>query len=198
MKKKLLFVINTLGGAGAERALINLLKLIPKEDYDIDLEVITGQGELANQLPNNVNLIGHHDPTPVLSKKGRLHLMLLCIGRFFSPQNGFKCIPYIIYHFARMKRAGNVSFDKLLWRMLANGMPLNNKTYDIAVSFIEGGATYYVANRIKAKKKIAFVHVDYEKAGYTRGLDMGDYHRFDKIFAVSEEITDPFLKVHPA
>ncbi|MCR5452885.1 MAG: glycosyltransferase, partial [Lachnospiraceae bacterium] len=47
-------------------------------------------------------------------------------------------------------------------------------------------------------KKIAFVHVDYEKAGYTRGLDMGDYHRFDKIFAVSEEITDPFLKVHPA
>ncbi len=35
MKKKILFVINTLGRAGAETALITLLKKLPENEYDI-------------------------------------------------------------------------------------------------------------------------------------------------------------------
>ena len=31
--KKVLFVINTLGGAGAEKALVELLKRFPREEY---------------------------------------------------------------------------------------------------------------------------------------------------------------------
>ena len=37
MKKKILFVINTLGRAGAETALITLLKKLPENEYDISL-----------------------------------------------------------------------------------------------------------------------------------------------------------------
>lgn len=42
--KKVLFVINTLGGAGAEKALVELLKRFPREEYQIDLYVLLGQG----------------------------------------------------------------------------------------------------------------------------------------------------------
>lgn len=51
MKKKILFVINTLGGAGAEMALLELLEKLEKENektkdvqYEISLYVLMGQG----------------------------------------------------------------------------------------------------------------------------------------------------------
>ena len=60
MKKKILFVINTLGGAGAEMALLELLEKLIKENektkdvqYEIFLYVLMGQGELIKRLPIN-------------------------------------------------------------------------------------------------------------------------------------------------
>ncbi len=47
MRKKILFVINTLGRAGAETALLELLKFLDSPEYDISLYVIMGQGEAA-------------------------------------------------------------------------------------------------------------------------------------------------------
>ena len=63
MKKKILFVINTLGGAGAEMALLELLEKLEKENektkdvqYEISLYVLMGQGELVKKLPKEVLL----------------------------------------------------------------------------------------------------------------------------------------------
>ena len=43
MKKKILFVINTLGRAGAETALITLLKKLPENEYFFICIVRTGR-----------------------------------------------------------------------------------------------------------------------------------------------------------
>ncbi len=37
--KKILFVINTLGRAGAEMAMLELMRRLPKEEYEISLYV---------------------------------------------------------------------------------------------------------------------------------------------------------------
>ena len=41
---KILFVINTMGNGGAERALIELLKHMERERHKVFLYVLTGQG----------------------------------------------------------------------------------------------------------------------------------------------------------
>ena len=33
------------------------------------------------------------------------------------------------------------------------------KEYDLAVAYLEGGATYYVADRVKAKKKVQRLYI---------------------------------------
>lgn len=71
------------------------------------------------------------------------------------------------------------------------------KEYDLAVAYLEGGATYYVADRVKAKKKAAFIHIDYKKAGYGEKLDLGCYEKIDRIFTVSDEVKEHFLEVYP-
>ena len=55
--KKVLFVINTLGGAGAEKALLELLKRFSPEQYQTDLYVLLEQGELISQVPEYVNIL---------------------------------------------------------------------------------------------------------------------------------------------
>ena len=55
--KKVLFVINTLGGAGAERALLELLKRFTPDQYEVDLYILLEQGELISQVPEYVNIL---------------------------------------------------------------------------------------------------------------------------------------------
>ena len=55
--KKILFVINTLGGAGAERALLELLTRFTPEKYEVSLYILLGQGELIHQVPAYVRNI---------------------------------------------------------------------------------------------------------------------------------------------
>ena len=55
--KKVLFVINTLGGAGAENALLELLKSFSPEQYQPDLYVLLEQGEVISQVPEYDNIL---------------------------------------------------------------------------------------------------------------------------------------------
>ena len=72
MKKKLLFVINTLGYGGAERAMLDLFEALEPEKYEISLFVLTGQGELSHALPRHVHLLNHdYKDVSVLTKEGR-------------------------------------------------------------------------------------------------------------------------------
>ena len=59
-KKNVLFVINTLGCAGAEKALLELLKEFPKEEYEVSLYVLLNQGELISQIPQYVKVLNQN------------------------------------------------------------------------------------------------------------------------------------------
>ena len=48
--KKVLFVINTLGGAGAEKALLELLKRFPENEYEVLLYVLLAQADLQTSF----------------------------------------------------------------------------------------------------------------------------------------------------
>ena len=60
MRKKILFVINTLGGAGAETAMMELLRSLPPQQYEVSLFVLMNQGEMVHQLPG-----GEEPPEPI-------------------------------------------------------------------------------------------------------------------------------------
>lgn len=199
---KILFVINTLGQAGAETALLSLLRTLTKEGrearYEISLYVLTGQGEMASRLPEDVRLLNReYREESVLTAKGRKYLKKKVLKAMFTGGTVCKLSPYLVKNACAMLRKKRFLPDKLLWRVLSDGGMVLREEYDLAVSYLEGGAAYFVADHVKAAKKAAFIHVDYEKAGYTRALDRDCYLKFDKIFTVSDEVRDAFLKAYP-
>ena len=198
MKKKLLFVINTLGCGGAERAMLNPFDALDPKKYEISLFVLTGQGELSHALPKHVRLLNRdYKDVSVLTGEGR-KLLIRSVLRAGSKKGLFlRRASYLLKNFRDMRRRGKILPDKLCWRVLSDGAPLIRREYDLAVAYLEGGATYYVAEHVKARKKAAFVHIDYGKAGYTRKLDRDCYQKFDRIFTVSDEVRAHFLEVYP-
>ena len=55
--KNVLFVINTLGRAGAETAMLELLRRIDYRMYNVSVYVLADQGELVKELPPTVHLL---------------------------------------------------------------------------------------------------------------------------------------------
>ena len=196
--KKVLFVINTLGGAGAEKALVELLKRFPREEYQIDLYVLLGQGELIRQVPEYVKILNKdYSAESVLSKEGKRQLNKRVFRRLFIRASFLRNIPYLMKNIVIMLKKRKIYADKLLWRVMSDsGMKLK-KNYDMAGAYLEGGSTYFVHDHVSARRKFTFLHVDYEYAGYNRFLDRNCYVDFDRIFTVSGEVKTSLIHVYP-
>lgn len=196
--KSILFVINTMGMGGAENALLELLQQIDFEKYDVSLFVLTGQGELISQIPEQVHVINEKIfPVPVLDKEGETRLFKTVIRALFVRGTVFKRTGYILSNLTDMIKRRNVQKDKLLWKILSDSAQRPDQEYDLAIAYLEGGSAYYVDAYVKAKKKAAFVHTNYEYAGYNRKLDESCYLSFDRVFMVSESVKKAFLSVYP-
>ncbi len=196
--KKILIVINTLGHAGAETALLELLRNLDKDKYEVSLYVLMGQGEMIKYVPEHVKILNkEYDDCSVLSSEGKKHLKKHVLKALVKRGTVFKFAPYMISNLCTMIKKKDIRSDKLLWQAMACGADRFDKHYDLAVGYLEGGATYYTANYVNADKKAAFVHVDYVRAGYGRKLDRDCYLGIDRIFAVSDEVRESFINVYP-
>ncbi len=195
--KKVLFVINTLGVGGAERALLELLDTLDGGKYAVDLYVLLGRGQLMNQVPGRVRLLNGADNGSVLDGPGRRALACTVAASFFRNGDLLGKLGNILLALPAMLRNRRIQLDKLLWRVVADGAVRPEGRYDIAVAWIEGGSAYFVADHVHASRKLAVIHIDYEQSGYTRELDKDCWSQFQRVFVVSEEIREPFLRVYP-
>lgn len=197
-KKKILFVINTLGRAGAESALVSLLWAIDPKEYEIFLYVIMEQGDMFDELPSYVTLLNDtFCKESVLTQKGRQTMLHTVIRKCVKNGHWFRKLAYMLRVFLQMKKKKQVLPEKILWRVMSDGSKRFDETFDLAVAYLEGASTYYVADHVKAKKKAAFVHIDYESSGYTSFMDKDCYQKMDRIFCVSEEVKKHFTAVYP-
>ena len=133
--KKLLFVINTLGCGGAERAMLDLLRVLNREKYEISLFVLTGQGELRDELPDDVHLLNRdYRSVSVLTKEGRKLLGKRVLRSGIGKGLFVRRAAYLLKNIRQMCRNGKILPDKLCWRVLADGAPRMEEAYDLAVA----------------------------------------------------------------
>ncbi len=201
-KRGILFVVNTMGLAGAECALIALLQDIDKQRFQVDLFSLVPIGEVFASVPEGVRVLNTHpNDASVLAKAGRRRIALQVLRSMLN----LPALAHFVWTLPRnfrwqwrhRKQTSGMQMDKLCWELLADAAPRFDQTYDLAVAYLEGGATYYVAKHVKAKKKAAFVHVDYKQAGYLPSQDAPYYRIYDAVFGVSRDVVDTVLEAHP-
>ncbi|MDC2864544.1 glycosyltransferase [Bacillus sp. BP-3] len=192
MKKDILFVINNLNCGGAEKSLISLLNTIDYSRYNVDLFLFKHEGLFFNKIPAQVNILEEPSEYRLFDmsikaaimqclRQGKINIALsrVCAGYIFrSEKNSARC-------------------EQRVWRYLSKSLQTLHKTYDVAIGYLEKNPVYFCIDKVKANKKIGFIHTDYDKFGMDANLDMQYFRSLDHIVTVSEECANVLKQRFP-
>lgn len=188
-KKKILFVIESLTAAGAEKSLVTFLSVLDKEKYEIDLQLFAYGGEFEKYLPNEVNLLLPLGYTQFVNKSIWRQLLTFDLQKIISRWT---------YSFSiRKKGLRHKDRARLFWKYVSNCIPRSEINYDIAVAYAQDLPTLYVVDKVTASKKLAWVNVRYVPEGINYSYYKSFYSKIDYIVAVSDSAYDEFSVVYP-
>ena len=183
--KKVLFVIHSMGFGGAEKSLVNLLHELPTNQYEIDVLLFQEKGGLLPQLPKTVHVL----QTPAVLR--RLYGPLKQAGKYFFPK-------LIGTALSRAKSKTPKAAIGARWKKYySKRIGMLEKTYDVAVAYVAGEMLYYVAEKVSAKRKLAWIHNDYRTAGYAKEYDAPYLAQMDGIVSVSEKCVQVLQEEFP-
>lgn len=182
MKKDLLFIIPSLSAGGGEKSLVNLLSQINFRDYNVDLFLFEHNGLFMEFLPKEVNVL----PLPEKYKIFSLPLFQ-SIKKFFY-KGEIKLIFDRVMFSIINRVVDNVSLsEQRSWGFQKNSLECLNKQYDVSIGFLEKTSTYFCVEKVNAKKKIGWVHVDYDRLGMDPKFDINYFKNLENIVTVSQE-----------
>ncbi|UOE95441.1 glycosyltransferase [Alkalihalobacillus sp. LMS39] len=178
---------------GVERSLISLLENFDYERYKVDLFLHRHQGDFFPLLPQQVNLLEERKPYTTFRKSISEtvkdgYIGIGCsrvLSKIHAELDGKR---------KKIKEPGYIQMQ-LMWQYTLPFLPKVKKEYDVAISYL--WPHDFVAEKVAAKKKIAWIHTDYSTITTNVKRDIKMWSRFDYIIAVSDACKDAFLQKYP-
>ncbi len=193
MKKNLIFVIDSLDVAGAEKSLVTLLSMIDYSKFSVDLMLFGHGGELEEFVPKEVHVL----PPLKYIKFSKLNIKEAIV--YSLKKLDFNWLrsraKYSIS--IRMKKYSDPQKARIFWQSVSQAIESNYKTYDIAISYAQGVPTFYVAEKVKAMKKIAWVNTSFRLENKDREFQKKFYDQYNQIVAVSDSSKEIFIETFP-
>ena len=161
MKKKILFVIDSLGCGGAEKSLVSLLPLLSRYKYEIHLWILTRGGVLESLLPSDVVI----ENAPLYDKSE-----MIChkISKFF----------FSVYYRFQKRFGKNAYPSEVIWKCCGRTTKGLEEVYDVAIAYGQGLSTYTTIDTIK----------DMFATGYDIPFNLHYYDTMTFIVPVSEKL----------
>lgn len=188
-KKKILVVQGSLQAGGAEKATVSFLNTLPQERYEVDLMLSSRTGLFYKQVPEWVNIIDAPYPFNCLAHKP-------VDWRFYIKHSPFMWVKKVIRTYIA-KHQSKLHLIQSLWKQWRDDIPVFDKEYDIAYGGQEGCANYYIIDKVKAKRKILWIHSDYEKLEYVDDFDRTYFKRASVVATMSPKARDILQKHFP-
>jgi len=188
-KKKILFLIHTLGAGGAERVLVNLVNNM-SDNYDVTLMTVIDTGVFKKDLNKNITYKTMFK-IPFKKEKNDTN------KKATKDQSGS-----LLNGTSKIKKLAAKSYS-LLWKFMPVKLLYKLKVkekYDIEVAFLEGICAKIISGSNQDSKKYSWIHVDIineKKSDHVfRNLKVQKkcYENFDKIVCVSEQVRKQFIK----
>lgn len=193
-KKSILIFSHAMELGGAEKALLGLLETIDTVEYDVDLFLMRHAGELYRYIPENIHILPEKPeyaslavPIAEVLKKGQLRVAW---GRLQGKHRAKKRVQEL-----KLSADNDVALE-YSHKYTASAMPeISDKEYDLAISFLT--PHYFIAQKVRAKKKIAWIHTDYSVVSVDRESQLQMWRQYDVIASISESVTESFLQKFP-
>lgn len=194
MRPRVLINLHYLEIGGAETSLVGLLQSLDPQRVQVDLFLNAHRGEMMRFIPSWVNVLPEipaysmiEQPIKEAVRKGFIGVAM---ARLWAKWK-FRC-------YARKKRPmdGSAIFGyvgKYVTPVLPSLRHLGE--YDLAISFLI--PHNIVLDKVRAKKKICWIHTDYTQIDVNRELEIPVWNGYDHIISISEDVTRTFCQVFP-
>ncbi len=188
MKKNILFVCASLKVGGAEKSLVNLLNMMDYMRYSVDLLLFQNQGEFLEQVPEDVHIIECGKMMKALYDK---------VPK--TPDNiSMTIYKYIATVVERLKHSAYDDLRAHRWvRFYKKVCEPLEKDYDVAVAFQSGEPSYFVMDKVQAKRKVTYFHTDISNIELAYDLEYDYLRKFDLIVTISEKCVASIVKYFP-
>lgn len=193
--KRIIFVIESMNIGGTEKALLSMISEIPKDKYDMTILMLENRGGFLGNIPNHIKVkcLDEYKVIEPVVRKSAKELVVQEI----TERKYMQAIRTLFYYgISRISGDYNVYFNNKIMNRIESLVD----EYDIAVSY-QGPpshfSAYLVSKKIKAKKKIQWIHSDVSKLNLDIKTTNKLYKSFDKIFIVSTEGKNKFDEMFP-
>ncbi|BBT78411.1 glycosyl transferase [Aeromonas veronii] len=160
--------METLGGGGAEKVLIETLKRLDFGKYAVTLLLLRCEGVYLSQVPKNVTV------------------------KFLLPAEPSGLFQRRIL-FSIKKRWWNLVLNA---KWLAN--VVFSEQYDVGIAFLEGNSSLLLSHLNSVVRKIAWIHIDLLcHQILPRKVERAVYKKMDNIVCVSKGAQHALLKLYP-
>lgn len=181
--KKVLVLAKSMEMGGTEIALLNLLKLLVKEDIEIKLLLIEKKGVLLSEVPQKIQIEEIDFDDNVIFER--------MINKDISDKT-YTLFQKAIGKIVRIKYRSKVDLDKFL----IGKVKTTKEYYDLLLDFHGYGyfLTAYGALGVEAKKKALWFHD--ENLWWTKNVQYY-FKYYDKLFCVSNAVKNTLKKMYP-
>lgn len=192
--KKILFMCINMNIGGTEKALLTMLNEMDRSKYEITLLILEEYGGFLNQIPDGIKVMYLkeykalkkfiNDPPQLLVKE--LIKNRKVIG-------GLSLL--VIYIISKL-----IKDISIYYKYILRNVDTLNEEYDIAIAYAGpmDFISYFVINKIKARKRVQWIHFDITKIGFNVNFAKKIYDKFDKVFVVSNEGKDKVINLIPS
>lgn len=171
---------------GAMTSLVNFLNALDTEKYDVDLMFYENKN-IRYGIKEEIHILPQ-------GKQCKKYNILNVLKKAAYP-------PYV-WALIRDRYYKKVKHNKLkaVQIMSKQGYKFSRKPdreYDVAVAYEFNWCMHYVINRVKARKKIIWHHVEYGNSGMDFKIDKKEFDKADAMVFVSEECRKSHIEKYP-
>ena len=195
-KPRIFIAMHYMEIGGAETALVGLLNALDPARVDVDLFLYDHRGEMMQFIPEWVNLLPQIPKYSVLERP-IVELVKRGFWGIAAARLWAKWLSQKAYKRSGSKLENNGGLDKMS-KCTTPLLPKINPsmTYDLAISFLTPHRI--VAEKVKAKKKIAWIHTDYTRVWVDAEDELKVWQKYDYVASISGDVTNTFLQVFPS
>ena len=187
--KKVAIVTRKLVTGGVEKALINMLKEMDEDKYDITLYLMGREGELEKDLPKYVKVKN------IYWEESSFKQLLINNIKRLKVFKALKILVYSTKAICSLNQGSYFNYEYFLSKIIDKPQEI----YNLVISY-HAPATFpviYSIDFIKSRKSILWINGDISACKKELENYIGYYNKYDKIFCISNSIKSKLLGEYP-
>lgn len=189
--KKILFLSNSLGLGGSERAMSEMIKRMDLSQYDITV-LSLNKSDCYVSFDPRIKIICGVEIFEKLTSPLRE-----CIPTLWKNREILLLIKKTIFSLRCKFNYKKTHISKFFWQTFKREIEKIDEFYDVVIGYGQNTPTYFLKDKVNTNKKIAWLNTDLEKAHYDIKYIRKFYDVADLIVVDSENGKNIIKRIYP-